>query len=117
MAWLRETDERFERRTPDAVRLVIAVIGTVLAGMWAQTQSQIDTNLFQPINVLGNGLESYAKFFFYGFGSIWTVLGVCLLLLVARQVRMATQTAIAGAAAWGVASSLPRSSARSRSAA
>ena len=39
--------------------------------------SQLDTNLFQPINgLLGNGLESYAKFFYYGFGSIWTVLGV-----------------------------------------
>jgi uncharacterized membrane protein YbhN (UPF0104 family)/membrane-associated phospholipid phosphatase len=103
MAWLRETDERFERRTPDAVRLVVAILGAVLAGMWAQTQSQLDTNLFQPVNALGNGLESYAKFFFYGFGSIWTVLGISLLLLVVRQVRMAAETAIAGAAAWALA--------------
>ena len=103
MAWLRETDERFERRTPDAVRLVVAILGVVLGGMWAQTQSQLDTNLFQPINALGNGLESYAKFFFYGFGSIWTVLGISLLLLVVRQIRMAAETAIAGGAAWALA--------------
>jgi uncharacterized membrane protein YbhN (UPF0104 family) len=103
MAWLRPTDEQFERRPPDAVRLTIAVIGAVLAGMWAQTQSSFDANLFQPINALGNGLESYAKFFVYGFGTIWTVLGIALLLLLVRQVRMAAQTAIAGAAAWGIA--------------
>jgi uncharacterized membrane protein YbhN (UPF0104 family)/membrane-associated phospholipid phosphatase len=103
MAWLRETDERFERRTPDAVRLGFAIVVTVMAGLWAQTASQLDTNLFQPINALGNGLESYAKFFYYGFGSIWTVLGLALLLLLLRQTRIATQTAIAGVAAWGVA--------------
>jgi len=106
MAWLRETDERFERRPPDVVRLVVAAIGVILAGMWAQTQSQIDTNLFQPVNALGNGLESYAKFFYYGFGSIWTVIGVALLLLIFRQTRMAFQAAIAGAAAWGIAIAL-----------
>ena len=59
--------------------------------MWAQTASQLDTNLFQPINALGNGLESYAKFFYYGFGSIWTVLGLALLLLLLRQMRIATR--------------------------
>lgn len=106
MAWLRPTDERFERRPPDAVRLGVAIAGAVLAGLWAQSQSTFDANLFQPINGLGNGLESYAKFFVYGFGSIWTVLGVALLLLIVRQVRMAGQTAIAGAAAWGIAAIL-----------
>jgi uncharacterized membrane protein YbhN (UPF0104 family)/tRNA A-37 threonylcarbamoyl transferase component Bud32 len=103
MAWLRETDERFERRPPDAVRLVVAAIGVVLAGMWAQTQSQLDRNLFQVVNALGDGLEGVAKVFYYGFGSIWTVLGVSLVLLVLRQVRTATQVAIAGTATWGIA--------------
>ena len=90
-----------EHPTPSVSGSAIAV--TVLAGLWAQTASQLDTNLFQPINALGNGLESYAKFFYYGFGSIWTVLGLALLLLLARQMRIATQTAIAGASAWGIA--------------
>lgn len=103
MAWLRETDERFERRTPDAVRLGFAVALLVLAGLWAQSQSQLDRNLFQVVNGLGDGFLGPAKFFYYGFGSIWTVLGVTLLLLVLRQVRIATQVVIAGAAAWGIA--------------
>src|SRR4051812_28077678 len=103
MAWLRDTDERFERRPPDAIRLGVATAGAVLAGMWAQTQSQLDRDLFQTINGLGDGLEGVAKVFYYGFGSIWTVIAVSLLLLVLRQARMAAQTAIAGAAAWGIA--------------
>ncbi len=103
MVWLRDTDERFERRPPDAIRLVVAGIGVVLAGMWAQTQSSLDRNLFQVVNAVGDGLEGLAKFFYYGFGSIWTVLGVTLLLLVLRQARVALQVAIAGAATWGIA--------------
>ena len=102
MAWIRDTDERAERRAPDVVRLIAATIGVVLAGMWAQTQSSIDGNLFATLNDLGGDLVDVAKGV-YALGSIWAVLALALVLLITRHVRMSWQIALAGAVAWGLA--------------
>jgi len=102
MAWVRDTDERAKRRGLDVVRLVAASVGFAVAGMWAQTQSSVDLNLFATLNSLGNEFLDVAKVL-YALGSIWTVLVLALVLVVARHLRIAAQVALAGAAAWGVA--------------
>ena len=93
---------RAERRAPDVVRLIAATIGVVLAGMWAQSQSSIDGNLFATLNDLGGDLVDVAKGV-YALGSIWAVLVLALVLLITRHVRMSWQIALAGAVAWGLA--------------
>jgi uncharacterized membrane protein YbhN (UPF0104 family)/membrane-associated phospholipid phosphatase len=100
--WIRDTSERTERRPTDVALLVSAGIVTLLAGMWAQTRSTVDANLFHTFNDLSDNLVGLAKSV-YALGSIWAVLAVTVLLLVVRQGRAAWHGALGGAGAWAVA--------------
>jgi len=102
MAWIRDTDERAQRRPADIALLVAAAILAVLTGMWAQTQSNVDVNLFRTLNDLSGNMVGLAKAL-YALGSIWAALAVTVVLLLTRQVRPAWHGALAAAAAWGTA--------------
>ena len=102
MAWIRDTDEKAQRRPADIAMLVVAGILAVLVGLWAQTQSTVNANLFATVNDLSGNMVGLAKAI-YALGSIWAVLAVTVVLLVTRQVRVAWHGALAAAVAWGIA--------------
>src|SRR3954465_7178643 len=102
MTWIRDTAERAERRPTDVGMLVVAGILTVVTGMWAQTQSAVNLNLFRTLNDLSDNMVGLGKGV-YALGSIWAVLAVTLVLLVLRQFRAAWHGALGGGAAWGIA--------------
>jgi len=102
MAWIRDTDEKAQRRPADIALLVVSGIAAVLAGLWAQTQSSVNVNLFRTLNDLSGNMVGLAKGI-YALGSIWAVLAVTVLLLALRQVRVAWHGALAGAGAWAIA--------------
>jgi uncharacterized membrane protein YbhN (UPF0104 family)/membrane-associated phospholipid phosphatase len=102
MAWIRDTDEKAQRRPADIALLVVSGVMALLAGMWAQTQSTVDVNLFRTLNDLSGNMVGLAKGV-YALGSIWAVLVVTLVLLATRQVRPAWHGALAGAGAWAIA--------------
>ena len=82
--------------------LVVASVLALLAGLWAQTDSSVNVNLFRTFNDLSGNMEGLAKGI-YALGSIWAVVAVTVVLLFARQVRAAWHGAIAGAGAWSLA--------------
>jgi uncharacterized membrane protein YbhN (UPF0104 family)/membrane-associated phospholipid phosphatase/tRNA A-37 threonylcarbamoyl transferase component Bud32 len=100
--WIRNTGEPPERRPTDYAWLVIGVVGTAVVGLWAQSQTAIDVNIYQPINDLSDALDGPAKVFL-ALGSIFSVAVVAAILLVTRQVGVAWRVALAGGIAWGVA--------------
>ena len=102
MAWIRETDEQATRRPSDIALLVVAGILAVLTGMWSQTQSTVNANLFNTLNDLSGNMVGLAEGI-YALGSIWAALVVTVVLLIARQVRAAWHGALAAAVAWGIA--------------
>jgi uncharacterized membrane protein YbhN (UPF0104 family)/membrane-associated phospholipid phosphatase len=102
VTWIRDTDERARRRPSDIAMLAVSSLFALLAGMWAQTESNVDLNLFRTINDLSGNMVGLAKAI-YALGSIWAVLVIALLLLALRQVRVAWHAALAGGAAWGLA--------------
>jgi uncharacterized membrane protein YbhN (UPF0104 family)/membrane-associated phospholipid phosphatase/tRNA A-37 threonylcarbamoyl transferase component Bud32 len=102
VAWIRNTGEPSERRPTDWAWFVVGVVGTAVVGLWAQSQTTIDLNIYQPINDLSGALDGPAKVFFL-LGSIVSVAVVALLLLAFRQVGVAWRVALAGGVAWGVA--------------
>jgi uncharacterized membrane protein YbhN (UPF0104 family)/membrane-associated phospholipid phosphatase len=102
MAWIRDTDEKAQRRPADIALLGVSGLAAVLAGMWAQTQSTVDLNLFRTLNDLSGNMVGLVKGI-YALGSIWAVLAVTVVLLATRQVRVAWHGALAGAGAWGLA--------------
>lgn len=102
MAWIRHTDEPPERRPLDLVRLGAGALGVAFAGLWAQAESSLETNLFHVVNDLPNSLEDLATAL-YALGSIVAVAVVALGLLVFRRAGVAARVALAGVAAWGVA--------------
>src|SRR5215813_8909465 len=102
MAWIRDTDERAERRPADLALLLLAGTLAVVAGLWAQTQSIVNLNLFRTLNDLSGNMDGLAKAI-YALGSIWAVLAVGVLLLALRAVRVAWHGVLAGAGAWGLA--------------
>ncbi len=102
MAWIRNTGEPPERRPTDWAWLVVGTVGTAVVGLWAQTQSAIDLNIYKPINDLSDALDGPAKVFFL-LGSIVSVAVVAALLLIFRQIGVAWRVALAGGLAWGVA--------------
>ena len=55
MSWIRDTDERPQRRPSDVALLSVAGLFALLLGMWAQTQSSVDVNLFRTLNDLTAG--------------------------------------------------------------
>ena len=81
MAWIRDTDEKAQRRPADIAMLVVAGILAVLVGLWAQTQSTVNANLFATVNDLSGNMVGLAKAV-YALGSIWAVLAVTVVLLV-----------------------------------
>ncbi len=88
-----------ERRRGDLGRLIFGVLGVVLAGLWAQAGNNVDANLYQTVNDLPNALEGVANFF-AALGSIWFVIALVLVLLLARWLPAARDAAIAGGGAW-----------------
>ena len=90
------------RRPSDIAMLVVASVLALLAGLWAQTESSVNVNLFRTFNDLSGNMEGLAKGI-YALGSIWAVVAVTVVLLFARQVRAAWHGAIAGAGAWSLA--------------
>jgi uncharacterized membrane protein YbhN (UPF0104 family) len=102
VSWIRDTDEKARRRPSDVALLVVAGIFALLLGMWAQTQSSVDVNLFRALNDLSDNMIGVAKAV-YALGSIWAVLAVAAVLAVFRQFRVAWHGLLAGAAAFGLA--------------
>jgi uncharacterized membrane protein YbhN (UPF0104 family)/membrane-associated phospholipid phosphatase len=94
-----------EHRGGDVARLVIGALGVVMAGIWAQTASSVDTNLFTVVNDLPSSLEGLADAL-VALGTIWCVLAVVVLLVVLRRFPAARDAAIAGTAAWLIATGL-----------
>ena len=94
MAWIRDTDEKAQRRPADIALLVVAGILAVLTGLWAQTQSSVNVNLFNTLNSLSGNTVGLAKGV-YALGSIWAALAVTVVLLATRQVRVAWHGALA----------------------
>jgi uncharacterized membrane protein YbhN (UPF0104 family)/membrane-associated phospholipid phosphatase len=101
MAWIRRTDEPPERRPIDIVRVCGGALGVALAGLWAQSESSLDTDLFKVVNNFPNGLKGVADAL-YSLGSIWAVLGVVLVLALLRKWSVVVHVGIAGVAAWGI---------------
>src|SRR3979490_167291 len=95
-------DSRIERRGGDLARFIVGALGVVLAGLWAQASTSVDTNLFKVINELPNSLEGLAKVL-DALGSIWFVLAVVAVLVIVQWFPAARDGAIAGGAAWLIA--------------
>ncbi len=102
MKWIRKTSEPAERRPLDVTRLVVCGVVFVGLGIWSQTQSSIDLNLYQPINNLSGNMVGVAKAI-YALGSVWAAIVVVLALLLFRQTTVALRVGIAAGAAWGIA--------------
>lgn len=102
MTWIKRTKEPPERRPTDLVRVVVGVVGLAFAGLWAQAETSLDTNLFRTVNDFPNALNGVADGI-YALGSYWAVIGVVLVLLILKKVPVALHVLLAGAIAWGVA--------------
>ena len=102
MSWIRNTDEPAEPAPIDFWRLIVCGLTVVVLGVWAQTQSTINVDLFTPINGIGDDMIGFAKAV-YALGSIWAALVVVVLLLVRRRPLIALRVALAAGAAWGIA--------------
>jgi uncharacterized membrane protein YbhN (UPF0104 family)/membrane-associated phospholipid phosphatase/tRNA A-37 threonylcarbamoyl transferase component Bud32 len=102
VAWIRNTGEPAERRPTDWAWLVAGTVGTIVAGLWAQTQSAIDLNVYQPVNDLSDFFDGPAKGIL-ALGSIVAVAVVTLLFVAVRQPRIAVRVGIGGGIAWGIA--------------
>ena len=92
MSWIRNTQEAGDRRPIDIWRLGFCGLTVVLLGVWAQSQSAINVDLFTPINGLGDDMVGLAKAV-YALGSIWAALAVVVLLLVGRLPMLALRVA------------------------
>ena len=94
-----------ERRPADLAVVVVALVGVVLTGMWAQTGSNIDTSFFSVVNGLPNAFEGIAELLSF-LGSLWFVGIVVVFLLLARWLPAARDVAVAAGApgCWHVAS-------------
>jgi uncharacterized membrane protein YbhN (UPF0104 family) len=91
-----------ERRPGDVARVVVAAIGALIVGIWAQSQSSVDTNLASVVNGIGDGLEGFADVLL-ALGTLWAGLVVVVILLVVKRPRVALSVAIAGFGAWAIA--------------
>ena len=61
MSWIRNTQEAGDRRPIDIWRLGFCGLTVILLGVWAQSQSAINVDLFTPINGLGDDMVGLAK--------------------------------------------------------
>jgi uncharacterized membrane protein YbhN (UPF0104 family)/membrane-associated phospholipid phosphatase len=94
-----------EHRGGDVARLLVGALGVLMAGIWAQTASNVDTNLFKVVNDLPSSLEGLADAL-VALGTIWCVLAVVVLLLVLRRFPAARDAGIAGIGAWLIATGI-----------
>jgi len=101
MSYVRDITEAPERRPIDIWRLIVCGGAVVLLGVWAQTQSTINVDLFKPVNGLGDNMLGVAEAV-YALGSIWAALVVVALLLLRRHFVLALRVGIAVVAAWGI---------------
>jgi uncharacterized membrane protein YbhN (UPF0104 family)/tRNA A-37 threonylcarbamoyl transferase component Bud32 len=101
MTWIRNASEPAERRPIDTVRMLVCGVGFVVLGVWAQSQSSIDVNLFTPINSLSGNMVGLAKAL-YALGSVWAALAIVVFLLALRFPGIALRVTLAAGAAWGV---------------
>lgn len=93
---------RTERRGGDLARLIVGALGVVLAGLWAQAATSVDSNLFQVVNGWPDALDGLANVF-HALGSIWFVLALVVLLIVVRNLPGARDAGLAGGVAWLIA--------------
>lgn len=91
-----------ERRPGDIARAVLAVIGTFIVGIWAQSQTSLDANLAVVVNGIGDGLEGLADALL-ALGTLWAGVVVVVVLLALRRPRVALSVGIAGLVAWVIA--------------
>jgi uncharacterized membrane protein YbhN (UPF0104 family)/membrane-associated phospholipid phosphatase len=110
MAWIRRVAETPERRPIDIVRLFVGGLGVVLVGMWAQTQTSINANLFEVVNDLSNSFEAVANWL-YALGSIWAVAVVAVITAIlairaTHRWRLTVTVVLGGAGAWVIANGL-----------
>ena len=77
-------------------------MGVAVVGLWAQSQSSIDLNLFHTVNSLADDMNGLARAVF-ALGSIFAVVVVAAALLLLRRTRVALHVALAGAGAWAIA--------------
>jgi uncharacterized membrane protein YbhN (UPF0104 family)/membrane-associated phospholipid phosphatase len=94
-----------ERRPSDVVVLCIAALLVVVTGMWAQSSTDVDKNLFAVMNQLPNAFDGVARAFAF-LGSIWFVAIAVAILLLVRWFPAARDAAIGGVGAWLVANGL-----------
>jgi uncharacterized membrane protein YbhN (UPF0104 family)/membrane-associated phospholipid phosphatase/tRNA A-37 threonylcarbamoyl transferase component Bud32 len=102
VGWIRDADGQPERRPTDVAVFVVFSLGVAITGLWAQSQSSVDLNLFRTVNGLADNMNGVARAF-YSLGSIFAVVVVSALLLFLRQVRVASRVAVAGASTWLIA--------------
>jgi uncharacterized membrane protein YbhN (UPF0104 family)/membrane-associated phospholipid phosphatase len=102
MAWIRSTTEPPARRPTDIAVLVTAGIGVAVVGLWAQSQSSVDLNLFHTVNGLSDNMNGLSRAVF-ALGSIFAAIVVAVVLLLLRRPRAALHVALAGAGAWAIA--------------
>jgi len=105
MAWIHDSSEPGERQPIDVVYLVVGAVGVVVLGVWGQSQTSVDLDLFRVLNSLPNALRGPARIG-YALGSIWAVVGIALVLLALRRWRIACHVALAGFGAWAGALAL-----------
>ena len=98
-------DTIVEHRSGDLARLIVGAVGVVMAGIWAQAATSVDTNIFKVVNDLPSNLEGLANVL-AALGTIWCVLVVVVLLLLVRWFPAARDAAIAGVVAWGIGAGL-----------
>jgi uncharacterized membrane protein YbhN (UPF0104 family)/membrane-associated phospholipid phosphatase/tRNA A-37 threonylcarbamoyl transferase component Bud32 len=101
MSYVREITEPPERRPIDIWRLVVCGVAVVLLGVWAETQSTVNVDLFASVNGLGANMLGVAETV-YALGSIWAALVVVALLLVRRHWVLALRVGVAVVTAWGI---------------
>ena len=101
MAWIRDTDEKAQRRPADIALLGVAGLAAVLAGMWAQTQSSVNANLFRhaqrPLREHGRPGQGHLRARARSGLSSRSRSSCC----ATRQVRVAWHGALAGAGGMG----------------
>src|SRR5947199_159079 len=92
MSWIRNTQEAGDRRPIDIWRLGFCGLTVVLLGVWAQSQSTINVDLFTPINGPGDDtVVLVARATMYLGAALPSVLlgGVLLAMTTAAAVRVA----------------------------
>ncbi|MFI5046297.1 MAG: lysylphosphatidylglycerol synthase domain-containing protein [Acidimicrobiia bacterium] len=105
MSWVRTVSEPPVRRTVDITKFATAVVALVVAGIYAQAQTQVDVSFYAPLNQLTDSLDGLFRFW-YVLGSPWAILVVVLGLLALRQWDVALRAGAASGIAWGAAALL-----------